>query len=429
MKNRNHFVKHDSLSDTQLHSIEPDASETQLLQTLQPTNELTHERATELLAYAAWSRLAEPGDSTAIVLIEQLGARRLLAHLISGAKPKRVFEEVTATQSSTDISVEMITAGISRWRPRLDKKATIEDLRAAVAAEVQVVIPLDHFWPKQLTDLGPHSPIMLWVKGNVEMLTHPGLAIVGARASSSYGEHVTADFAHSAVNLGATIISGAAYGIDAVAHRAALAAGGSTIAVLAGGVDRAYPAGHASLLQRIGREGLVCSEMIPGAPPTRWRFLQRNRVIASLAEATLVTEAGMRSGSLNTAGHTAQLGRPLGAVPGPITSVSSTGCHRLVKEYGAALIANDDDLQELMGVNPLDLLTADRGGSLEPAHHRRILDAMPLRGSRKTSDIARNAGMSVEETMRHMAELDILGHIDCVQRNGNADSLWKIAEI
>lgn len=428
MSNDENTLLLEQLTETQLRRIEPDKAQTHLLQKLQPEIALTQNSATHLFAYVAWSRLIEPGDRTANRLIKDLGAAKLLLHLISGTSAKHVFEEVKAVDTSTDITQELINAGISRWRLRLDKQATEQDVSAAVSASTQVVLPHNPLWPQQLGDLGDHAPIMLWVRGNSNMLQHTGLAIVGARASSSYGEHVTAEFAHSAVTLGATIISGAAYGIDAVAHRAALAAGGATVAVLAGGVDRAYPAGHASLLNRIGSEGLVCSEMIPGAAPTRWRFLQRNRIIASLSQATLVTEAGTRSGSLNTAGHAAQLGRSLGAVPGPITSVSSTGCHRLITEYGAALIANEDDLKEMMGLDHLDSLsTVQQSTAREPAVHRRILDAIPLRGALAPSEIARNAGISVDEANRYLAELEVLGEAVCVQRKESAETLWKIS--
>ena len=152
------------------------------------------------------------------------------------------------------------------------------------------------------------------------------------------------DWAAELAASGVTIVSGAAYGIDGMAHRAALNAGGVTVAMLAGGVDRAYPAGHTELLARIAAHGVVASEVPCGSAPTKWRFLQRNRSISALAQATVVVEAGWRSGSLNTAGHAAALGRPLGAVPGPITSTTSTGCHLLIQAGIARLITSADDL-------------------------------------------------------------------------------------
>ncbi|WP_244302846.1 DNA-processing protein DprA [Leucobacter coleopterorum] len=154
-------------------------------------------------------------------------------------------------------------------------------------------------------------------RGDTSLLKQTSLAVVGARACTSYGTYVTADLVGGVCASGITIVSGAAYGIDAVAHRAALAAEAPTIAVLAGGVDRPYPSAHGSLLEKIALTGAVCSEVVPGTAPTRWRFLQRNRIIAALARATLVTEAGLRSGSLNTAGHSAEIGRPSERFPAP----------------------------------------------------------------------------------------------------------------
>lgn len=150
--------------------------------------------------------------------------------------------------------------------------------------------------------------------GNTDLLAWPRplVALVGARAATSYGSHLAAEFAAELALTGAGVASGAAYGIDASAHRGALAAEGFTIAVLAGGADVAYPAGHRELLARIADRGVIISELAPGMRPTRWRFLQRNRIIAALSDATVVVEAGWRSGSLNTAGHAATLGRPLG---------------------------------------------------------------------------------------------------------------------
>jgi len=228
---------------------------------------------------------------------------------------------------------------------------------------------------------------------------------------------------------GVAIVSGAAYGIDAVAHRAALASQAPTIAVLAGGVDRAYPAAHDSLLTRIAQEGLVCSEMIPGSAPTRWRFRMRNRIIAALSDATLVTEAGVRSGTINTAGHAAELGRTLGAVPGPVTSATSAGCHMLIRDYGATLVTDARDACEMLGVTdqlaifPED--AADEGGQRTKPLHERLLDAVPLRGHRTAEDIARRAGLSLAEATGGLAELELLGRVRSAGY-GTGPSEWSL---
>ena len=169
---------------------------------------------------------------------------------------------------------------------------------------------------------------------------------------------------------GVSVVSGAAYGIDGAAHRAALTAGGTTIALLAGGADRPYPAGHGELIERIAASGAVVSEAPCGTTPTKWRFLQRNRLIAALSDATVVVEAGWRSGSLNTAAHAAALSRPLGAVPGPVTSAASAGCHRLLREFDARCVTNSADALELLGAAPQTLFDMPADPDERRAHRR-----------------------------------------------------------
>ena len=238
-----------------------------------------------------------------------------------------------------------------------------------------------------------HTPTLLWVRGDTALLTaEPRVAIVGARAASGYGEMLAADFAGDLATSGAVIVSGGAYGIDGAAHRAALSVEGKTIAFLAGGVDRAYPQGHQQLLRRIVDTGAVVSEVPCGTAPTKWRFLSRNRLIAALSHATVVVEAGWRSGSLNTAGHAASLGRPLGAVPGPVTSAASAGCHRLLREYDARCVTTSAEIRELWGV------VGDAGAvstRLDPDQVR-LLDAMSMRASSSVVELSRRSGLAPE---------------------------------
>ncbi len=231
-------------------------------------------------------------------------------------------------------------------------------------AGVVMITPEDPEWPVAVDDLGEHAPLVLWVRGQVSALARPhsSVALVGARAATSYGEHMSIELSADLAGRGVTIVSGAAYGIDGAAHRAALSAGGTTVALLAGGADRSYPAGHTELIERIAASGAVVSEVPCGATPTKWRFLQRNRLIAALAAATVVVEAGARSGSLNTAGHAAALARPLGAVPGPVTSAASVGCHRLLREFDARCVTNADEVLELLGAEPATLFDMPAGG-------------------------------------------------------------------
>lgn len=382
------------------------------------------EQHDSLFARVVWSRLAEPADAAAGALIAALGPSTALDLLVSRASTRELLD-AALDASGAEIDARRLAAGIKRWLPRLDRDASLADLDAAVAHSMQLLTPgCDGAgWPAALDDLGEHAPLLLWVHGSTEVLSARALAVVGARACTGYGAHVTAEFTDTACTTGAVIVSGAAYGIDAVAHRTALAAGTPTVAVVAGGVDRHYPAAHQQLFERIAESGAVCSEMVPGAAPTRWRFLMRNRVIAALASATLVTEAGARSGSLNTAGNAAELGRPLGAVPGPVTSAASTGCHRLISEYAAALIASPDDVRQLLGVEVPPELPAEARASVQ---HTRVVDALPLRGARTLAETAKRAGLSITETREALAELEVVGTVARRETPGGGKASWAL---
>lgn len=396
--------------------------------------------ADALLARIVWSRVVEPGDAVAGILIARLGAGPAIDLVASGASGSELCA-ILQSHGEERVAARQATAAVKRWVPRLDRAAVVEDLERARACGIRVLVPGEEQWPDALDDLDAHAPVLLWVRGDTALLRSPALAVVGARACTGYGSHVTAELTSDACAAGLTIVSGAAYGVDAVAHRAALALQTPTIAVLAGGADRPYPSAHAQLLEHIGEAGAVCSEMVPGSAPTRWRFLQRNRVIAALTRATLVTEAGPRSGSLNTAGHAAELGRALGAVPGPITSAASVGCHRLIREYGAALVSNGAELRELLGVSDAmdggidghGLHVRDGVGdtgnpqeSRESALHRRVIDALPLRGARASSDVARLAGIALDEARAILAELELLGGVCRRETPEAAEPHWVL---
>lgn len=389
--------------------------------------DVTQGEADRLLARVAWSRLAEPGDSAAGALVRALGVEEALRLLVEGVSPQRILE--AALVGGAALTPRVVSDALERWRPRLDRTATIGDIDRALHAKLGLVEPESWWWPPGFDDLGDHAPLTLWTRGDAAHLREPSLSVVGARAATGYGTHITAEIVDGVCQAGVTIVSGAAYGIDAVAHRTALAADVATVAVLAGGADRVYPAAHDSLLERIGRTGLVCAEMIPGSAPTRWRFRARNRLIAALSSATLVTEAGVRSGTLNTAGHAATLGRALGAVPGPVTSAASSGCHVLIREYGAALVTNSRDACELLGLDDrLDLggLRADARGGRMPPTHERVLDALPLRGGLALSELARTAGLSEAEAHGALAELELLGAVRQAVGKGGAEPSWSI---
>lgn len=391
-------------------TFQPTRQELKLLEKARQSTSDIDEEGSRLLARVVWSRISEPGDRVAGSMLRTLGPERALHSLLDRADPAHTTREVRNADTSMELTPPEVRTAFDRWLPRLDRAAIEQDLRNAVRVGARLLVPEDEHWPERLNDLREHAPHALWVRGDTSLLRTEGIAIVGARASTPYGEQVTTEFADAATRWGFTVISGAAYGIDAVAHRTALAAGGKTVAVLAGGIDRNYPLAHDALIERIAQEGAVCSEVVPGTPPTRWRFLQRNRVISALATTTLVTEAGLRSGSLNTAGHAAQLGRRLGAVPGPITSVGSMGCFKLIQEYDATMVTTETDLEVLLGTDTLIRFEPDTEGR-EPALHMRVRDALPLRGAIGTEDIAKLAGVSATEARTALIELEVLGRV------------------
>ena len=186
-------------------------------------------------------------------------------------------------------------------------------------AGIRLLCPGDPGWPGQLAVLGDACPWALWVRGTADLrfACLRSVSIVGTRAATAYGRHVCAELAAALAERGWAVVSGGAFGIDGWAHRGALSAEGSTIAVLASGVDDPYPRGHHELFQAVTGHGALVSEQPPGRSPTRPGFLVRNRLIAALSRGTVVVEAALRSGALNTARHARDLNRPLMAVPGP----------------------------------------------------------------------------------------------------------------
>jgi len=216
--------------------------------------------------------------------------------------------------------------------------------------QVRFLTPLDSDWPIQLNDLVT-PPIGIIVRGDIAALHVPSLAIVGTRNPTSYGARIAGDFASGFVDREWGIVSGGAYGIDSCAHKGALIAEGVTVAVIASGIDVNYPAGNARLFAEICETGAMVTEFMPGEKALPSRFLTRNRLIAALSKATLVVEAAFRSGSLRTARDAAELFRPVMAIPGPINSPTSEGCHRLIGERAAEIVTSVADAVEFVGVN------------------------------------------------------------------------------
>lgn len=357
-------------------------------------------------ARLVWSALVEPGDAVAGSLVGVLGpveALRLVEDALAGGLMPGV----------AGVAPDELSTQLERWRPRLDARLLAGVAGEAARTGLILVGPESDSWPGGLDDLGVHAPIALWVRGDPTALAalERSVALVGARASTAYGEHVAGMLSGDLAGDGIAIVSGGAYGIDGVAHRAALGVDGLTVAFVAGGADRVYPAAHGHLFSRIAERGAIVGEVAPGGTPTKWRFLQRNRLIAAASGATVVVEAGWRSGSLNTAGHAAALGRPLGAVPGAITSATSEGCHRLLREYDATCVTSAADVRELLGDwgggGP-----AIRGEDRPRPEAIRVLDALAARAWRDLAEIARRAGMSLVEVQAELGLLELDGRVE-----------------
>ena len=319
---------------------------------------------------------------------------------------------------------------------RRDIDCAADDLDRVARLGGRLLTPDDGEWPVlAFTSFNgvdvrrhPHgvAPLALWLLGGapIDEVAWRAVAVVGTRAATDYGEYVAADLSEGLAKRGFAVVSGAAYGIDGAAHRAALSADGCTVAVLAGGVDVPYPAGHSALLHRIQRTGLVVSEYPPGVRPARYRFLVRNRLVAALSGASVVVEAGLRSGAANTAAWARGLGRVVCAVPGPVTSSASVGCHVLIRQ-GAELVTRVEEIVEIVGragefadepehpSSPLDGLT-DIG--------KRVYEALPARGVRSSDELSVESGLPVAQLQGQLALLELAGL--AVQRDGR----WRLAK-
>ncbi len=311
---------------------------------------------------------------------------------------------------------------LRRWAARLGEVPPERTLDAWRQDGIRLVIPGDAEWPGQLDVLGDARPWGLWVRGNTDLryACLRSVSVVGTRAATAYGAHVCTELAISLAERGWTVVSGGAYGIDGCAHRGALAAHGTTIAILACGVDCAYPPGHTELFREVREHGATVSEWPPGRMPTRHGFLVRNRVIAALSRGTVVVEAALRSGALNTARHACDQGRPLMAVPGPVTSAQSAGCHEAIREWGAVCVTGARDVVEMLSfagdgpaqqprgpVLPRDLL--DKVTS-------RVLEAVPARAGRGPARIAATAGVDFDTVMSCLGALAAAGFVERCDR-------------
>lgn len=392
-----------------------------------------------LLGPATWSRLAEPDDHAAGALVAGLGAGGALAWLtrqaldddgqVRAVVPPPLPAPVGWNGSQAQWAQAWSRAA-ARWAPRLAGLDIRREVDALARLGGTLIVPGSPQWPASLDTL-ECPPMCLWARGDADLLRRcqgaaacvPSVSVVGARAATPYGERTAEGLCRELSAADVMVVSGGAYGIDAAAHRGALATG-ATVSVSAGGVDRFYPAGNARLLQAVVADGLLVAEVPPGCQPARHRFLSRNRVIAALTAATVVVEAAWRSGALSTARHARDLGRGVGAVPGPVTSPQSAGCHRLLRE-GAVCVTDADEVRELIG--PIGSVDAYSEHVRQAAGTQTrlldgldgeqsvVLDAMPARRATTTAALARAAGLSEQAVTASLGLLELTGR---VQREG-----------
>lgn len=367
--------------------------------------------APEREARATFTRLAEPGDIALSRLIAEQGAAPTLRRLREGS----------LGHEPGDPSVRRVEG----YRTRLAGADIAGDLERAARAGLSLVCPGEPQWPAQLDDLATTgaqvgderlaAPWALWVRGalDLRLAALRSVAVIGARAATAYGEHVAGELGSALAQRDWGVVSGAAYGVDGAAHRGALGAGGPTVAVLACGLDVPYPRGHDLLIRRICEGGVVVSELPPGATVTRNRLLQRNRLVAALTRGTVVVEAAVRSGTATTARHAEQLGRVVMAVPGPVTSAASVGCHQLVRDGRAILVTDADDVLDAVGRIGDDAAPV-RGAPRRPHDDldpwtMRVLDALPVRAAVGTARLARTAGLPLGDVQSALGQLLALG--------------------
>jgi DNA processing protein len=378
----------------------------------------------ELLAAAYLSRVAEPAAIPLWLLVREYGYVEAAEAVRRGDVPPEVAGCTEARRLSADPHADLAAA--ERNDIRLIVPGSAEWPHYAFAAIHRVAQRRIAEW---LTgrrgrpargELIP--PLALWIRGHGELATVGvrSVALVGSRAASPYGDRLASEFGYGLARHDVVVVSGGAYGIDAAAHRGALAADGGSVLVSAGGLDRPYPPAHRNLYDRTAKLGVLVSERPPGSAPHRQRFLSRNRLIASLGSATVVVEAGQRSGALNTAGYARALGRPVLAVPGPVTSAMSVGCHRLLRhaDQPAQLVTSVADILEFCSpagggaesVGPRDSmadLAADplrTPDGLDPAAQA-VLDGFPSAGPVTEAQLARLSGQPVQAVLSALPAL------------------------
>jgi DNA processing protein len=388
-----------------------------------------------LLARAYLSRVAEPACVPVWDFVRRAGPVEAAAAIAAGTAPAAVDAATAARRTSSDPYADLEAADRHGLRLVVPESAdwphfafgALERTGSARVAGYEA----GHRRPNESGE--PLPPLALWVRGTGELasLGVRAAGIVGSRAATAYGMHVTSELAFGLASRDVVVVSGGAYGIDASAHRGALAAGGHSVIVAAGGLDRAYPAGNVALFEEVAQRGLVISESPPGCAPHRHRFLTRNRLIAAFSTGVVVVEAALRSGALNTAKHCATLQRPLMAVPGPVDSPMSAGCHALLRreENPALLVTGTEDVLAVVGSIGEGLGSRGTGepigrsarlDRLDPTA-RRVFDGLLTRRFCGPDEIATRSGVRVVEVLQALPELELAGLIE------SADGQYRVA--
>lgn len=393
-----------------------------------------------VLARAFLSRAAEPACIPLWGLVRACGPVEAVRRLRAG-----------------DVE-DPLLQGLSRRVDAVDPHA---DLDAAARHGVRLVVPESDEWPHfalsalertgearlETFEHGKRThadggedipPLALWVRGSLDIsvLSVRSVGIVGARSATAYGQRVATDLGYGLALRDFTVVSGGAYGIDVGAHRGALAAAGVTVIVSAGGVERPYPPSHRNLFAQAVERGAIVSESPVGCAPRRGRFLTRNRLIAAFATGTVIVEASARSGALNTAGHAERLERPLMALPGPVTSALSVGCHDLLKAHRCELVTGVDDVVETIGsagdLSAALAQAADRPAAPPAAGRHRtaaaaelrgrldeleslaraVYDGMPAQREITPEELATSCALSVLDVIRNLPTLEVAGLIE-----------------
>jgi DNA processing protein len=293
-------------------------------------------------------------------LVSAIGAMPTLRVLLDSTDEERVERGIEPVDGYPPIGVAKI-GDVAGWISAA--------LQRAGRGAFELLTPEHDYWPTSMRDLGNDQPLQLWARGNLEPLqTWQNVGVTGARAATGYGEQVTMQFAADLTERGHNVVNGGAYGIDGMAVRASLAAGGTPIVVLSGGIDRYHPSGHEALLTRVAEVGVLVSEHHPNITPTKMGAIRASAIKAALAHSTVIVEAGFRSSSLQVASDAHKLGRFVGGVPGPRTSAASSGVHHLIKEGIAKLVTDYDDIP-LVGSDPLPTMTREITRHVDVALH------------------------------------------------------------